>query len=218
MKIALFLSAAVVVGVAAPALAGPVKQTRSTFYEGTPVTLTSVALVGFPPFEFVQVGAGNVAKTLLTGCFGYVRVDPFGLPAQPTALKVRGNSYSLAAAPSYRYKCASVEGELKLVNENGTWVTDRPNFFLSELDGRYYIKAESGEKVKVPVIFEGVPDDRSIRADACGMVTVRDSSARPWSASTEIKVGSNTYTVGSIATGALPRCVRVGEQYKLFTN
>lgn len=205
---------------AAPALANPIKSPRTEYLDsGAAVALNSVAITGFTPYQYVKVGLGTLGKSAKTACNGYLRVDIVSLPAKPTEIVVDGNRYTVASAQTRLLQCATttVFPNGQLVDQTRAGVLTLPPFFKSGLDGRYYIKVASSPGVIKDLAFVGVSNDRSIRADACGMVTLKDSKAAPWTASTEIKVGSNTYTVGSIVDGSLPKCARVGTEYKLFS-
>ena len=219
MKKFLFSSLSVFLALASavPVLANPVKQTRTGYSNGSPVTLNTVAITGFTPFEYQNVGVGSISRSVKPGCLGYVRVDIYDMPSTPTSITVDGTAYTVANFPSQPYRCGSLAGFQKLLDSTSKEAPTQPNFFLSDLDGRYYVKTSKDSTQTAAVVFN-VPNEKAVRADACGMLTVRDSATNPWTSGTEIKVGSTTYTVGAITSGLVPRCVRVGEQYKLYSN
>lgn len=205
-----------------PALAGSAyKQARVEYLDsGASVPLNTIAITGFGPYQYVKVGLGTLVKSAKTSCNGYLRVDLVPLPSKPTALSVDGTSYTVASAPTQLLKCGVSDSfpQGQLFNQAGSAILSGPTFFKSGLDGRYYIKTNaSSGGIPKDVVYVGVNNDRAVRADACGMLTLRDSKAAPWTANTSIVVGASTYTVGSISSGdALPKCTRVGQAYQLF--
>lgn len=207
-----------------PAAAGTFRYQRTEYRkDGTPVTTNSVAVTGFQPFQYVKVSTGPVQKpTNQSGyCSGqYFAFTVFSLPSQPTAVELppwngETHYYPLATVQERAIQCGKdADGYKSLVDNNGQpilypWLL--PPIFRSKYDKRYYVYAPFvGQMIK----YVGVPDTRVIRADGCGMVTLKESVTNRWD--TTISLGGTAYTVSSITAGFLPKCVRTGNNYSIF--